>query len=319
MSRQELILEALNDFNWLPVISLEYETEITMVKKPTHMGQDANISNSDLAGYFPDNETIESVYRSQKSKAYHADRSRCLKVLVDEITSYTKESELSILDYGIGDGLELSTLNLRIKELIGIDTSPPIIEMANGNISVERKTLIVGGVETLASISSDSIDLALAINVLGYLSQEEEREFWIQTKRILKNDGFILILVGNRLFDLFALNSGTAEFFREELGVFNAGILLRHADADRFKNARRHNPLELENSLSEYGLSLIKTSFSQWHEIPPMILEIEEGLDLGTARLKARDNHMDPNSLNADQKWRAYFQCSLVGLLFRST
>jgi SAM-dependent methyltransferase len=290
------------------------------VRKPPHMRHDAmNIADEDLAGYFPDNETIESVYRSEKSHTYHADRTRCLTVLIDEVTSYTKERELRVLDFGIGDGLELSSLKLTIKEIIGIDTSPPIIKMAEDNVPVELKTFIVGGVETLDSISTDSMDLVLAINVLGYLTQEEEREFWIGTKRILKKEGFVLILVGNRLFDLFALNSGTAEFFKEELGVLKADTLLRYADANRFKNARRHNPLEFKNSLEEYGLSLIKTSFSQWHEIPPIILEIEEGLDLGTARLKARNNHLDPNSLDADQKWRAYFQCSLVGLLFRST
>jgi SAM-dependent methyltransferase len=290
------------------------------VRKPPHMQQDAtNVADADLAGYFPDNETIESVYRSEKSNSYHADRTRCLKVLIDELTSYTNESEISVLDFGIGDGLEVSSLNLKIKEIIGIDTSPSIINMADKNVSVEQKTFIVGGVETLASITSDSMDLILPINVLGYLSQDEEWEFWIETKRILKQEGFLLILVGNRLFDLFALNSGTAEFFKEELGVVNADSLLRYPDADRFKNARRHNPLELENSLEDYGLSLVKTSFSQWHETPPIILEIEEGFDLGTARLKARNNHLDPNSLNADQKWRAYFQCSLVGLLFRST
>ena len=300
---------------------MEYNAKspFSKVRKPPHMRQDAtNVANQDLAGYFPDNETIESVYRSEKSHSYHADRTRCLRVLIDELTSYTKERELSVLDFGIGDGLELSSLKLPIKEIIGIDTSPPIIKMADANVSVERKTFIVGGVESLTSISSDSLDLVLAINVLGYLSNEEEREFWIETKRILKKEGFVLILVGNRLFDLFALNSGTAEFFKEELGVLNADKLLRYADADRFKNARRHNPLELKNSLEEYGLSLIKTSFSQWHESPPIILEIEEGLDLGTARLKARNNQLDPNSLNANQKWRAYFQCSLVGLLFRS-
>ena len=194
-----------------------------------------------------------------------------------------------------------------------------MIKMANENISVEQKTFILGGVEALSGISSNSIDLVLAINVLGYLSQEEEREFWIETKRILKPEGFVLILVGNRLFDLFALNSGTAEFFKEELGVLNSSILLRYADTTRFKNARRHNPLELKDSLNEYGMSLIKTSFSQWHDSPPIILQIGEGLDLGTARLKARNHQLDPNSLNPDQKWRAYFQCSLIGLLFKST
>lgn len=191
-----------------------------------------------------------------------------------------------------------------------------MIKRADENVSVELKTFILGGVETLASISADSMDLVLAMNVLGYLSQEEEREFWIHTRRILKKDGFVLILVGNKLFDLYALNSGTAEFFEEEFGVHNADTLLRYSDSDRFKNARRHNPLELKDSLEEYGLSLIKASYSQWHESPPILLEIEEGLDLGTARIKARKNQLDPNSLSADQRWRAYFQCSLVGLLF---
>jgi len=61
--------------------------------------------------------------------------------------------------------------------------------LANENNSVEQKKFIVGGVETLTGMSSHSKDLVIAMNILRYLSREEESGFWIETKRVLKPEG----------------------------------------------------------------------------------------------------------------------------------
>lgn len=65
-----------------------------------------------------------------------------------------------------------------------------------------------------------------------------------------------MILVGNKLFDLLALNPGAAEFFKDEFEDQKSSTLLRYSETPRFKNACRHNPLELPDSLNEYGISL---------------------------------------------------------------
>jgi SAM-dependent methyltransferase len=287
--------------------------------KPPHMAShEIDFENEDSGGYFPDQKSIESVYRAPERESYHLDRERSVKVLINELKLNQSVDPLTVLDFGIGDGLELASLKLPIGELIGIDTSPSMIKIADENISVERKTFFIGGVEKLSNVASGSVDLVLAMNVLGYLTQDEEKEFWTETRRLLKSNGYVLILVGNRLFDLFALNSGTSEFFQEQFEVPHAESLLRFTDSPRFKNARRHNPLELQNSLEIYGMSHVKTSFSQWHHTPPIILQNIQSLDIRSARSKARNHELDPNSISPDQKWRGYFQCSLVGLLFKT-
>ena len=45
-----------------------------------------------------------------------------------------------------------------------------------------------GGVETLAHLPDGFFSTVLAINVLAYLSESEEREFYTQTHRILRGE-----------------------------------------------------------------------------------------------------------------------------------
>jgi SAM-dependent methyltransferase len=238
-------------------------------------------------------------------------------VLSNEVKNLITTEEFRVLDFGIGDGIELSKLGLPITDLIGIDTSPHILEFAKNNFKLVSGRFLVGNEKMLIQVPDQSVDLVVATNVLGYLTELEEMFFWEQVSRILVPNGSVLVTVGNKLFDLFALNSGTAEFFANELNVPGAGSLLTLGTTKRFKNARRHNPLSFVDSMRGLGFSLKAQSFSQWHHTPPAILERDLNLTLREARAKARDNVFDPNSLPLAERWRNYFQCSVVGLLFQ--
>lgn len=271
----------------------------------------------DLGGYFPTPESAER-YHDGMTPAYHSDRLRALKVLALHVANENNAS-LDILDFGIGDGHEVSRLGFAINRLIGIDISPHMISLAEKNLEREKPELIVGGVEALNRIESNSMDVIVSTNVLGYLSPEAEDVFFGEAARILRPGGWVLLSLGNELFDLFALNSGTASFFESEFDVAGADLFMTHGNAPKLVNARRHNPLSLEPILVEKGFMKVAYSFSQWHSKPPIFEEVVGTKSPNEARLSSRDHDFDPNGLSPRHQWRALFQCSIFGALFQKT
>lgn len=90
-----------------------------------------------------------------------------------------------------------------------------MIDACEKNLIKIKKKLLVGSVEKLKSIKSNSIDLMMCINTLGYLSDKDINIFLTNAKRIIKKNGYLSTLTGNELFNLFALNYGTKIFFKK--------------------------------------------------------------------------------------------------------
>lgn len=284
-----------------------------MVTIPPH--QKNNEIHQDLGGWFPD-QIKACSYHNESNIDYHNDRLRAILILVKSLLEL-RNTSFDVLDFGVGDGKELAKLGLPLGEIIGIDISPHMISLAKNNFKGLKTQFLVGDVNVLHGIESESMDLVLSTNVLGYLTVEDEQKFFSESFRILRPGGFVLLTLGNELFDLFALNSGTANFFETHFGVFNTDKLLIEGNSSRFGNARRHNPLALEAKLSEVGFLKVKYSFSQWHTKPPILDQIEKNTGISEARLTARDHNLDANLLASTEQWKALFQCSIFGALFQ--
>lgn len=255
------------------------------------------------------------------SSAYHEDRLRSIEYLIGKMESQklmapvgNRLTCLNVLDFGVGDGGETKQLGIQFDSLVGIDVSADMVDLASETFSTSGFQGIVGGVEALSRLEEDTIDLVLCINTLGYLSQIDRRNFFVEISRVLRSGGFLIITTGNEVFDLFALNSGTVEFFERNFGVSGVSDLLSEGDSVRFKNASRENPLNFRNFLTQFGLSEIAQSFSQWHHIPP-IQFTRSGVGLNDSRHLARDHDFDPNSLSSEDSWKSVFQCSMFGSL----
>lgn len=274
-------------------------------------------TREDLGGWFPDQQSAVG-YHTDTNVAYHGDRLRAIDLLV-KLLLESRNTPFDVVDFGLGDGLELSKSGLPLKKIVGVDISPHMISLAEENLESFNTELVVGGVKELGNISSASADLVMSTNVLGYLSEDDEEKFFADTARILRPGGFVMLTLGNELFDLFALNSGTASFFETYFDITNPERLLTEGTSPRFGNARRHNPLALESRLGEIGFRKVGYSFSQWHTKPPMLEQLETGKTIDEARLSVRDHNFDPNSLASREQWRALFQCSLFGALFQKS
>jgi SAM-dependent methyltransferase len=301
------------------------------VRKPVHQNPDFKDSplskefeflpSEDLGGWFPSAESVRG-YHGVSLNNYHDDRVRALKPIVRTIIE-KNTSHLDILDFGSGDAKETLSLGFSLNSITCVDTSPHMLKQAKKNVNKlvpffwGGGKYLVGGVEKLKNLGDSSIDLVLALNVLGYLSEEEEALFFEETVRILRPNGFLVVMTGNELFDLFALNSGTVDFFLQNFGNFDVSKLITEHERPRFKNARRHNPLKQEAILEEYGLRFKRITFSQYHKFPPVLLELDSKLSIREARLGARDFSLDPNSLPSSQHWANFFKCSIFAALYQ--
>jgi hypothetical protein len=139
-------------------------------------------------------------------------------------------------------------------------------------------------------------DAVVAMNVLPYLSAEEEARFFANAVRMLRPGGAIVFSHTNMLVDLVTFNRYTVEFWRDQIiphlsddpserarfvEVFKDH--LKHSDEPPMSAAkkserdilskRRINPITYPATLSEYGLEVEDMAFNHYYPMPPQWME----------------------------------------------
>lgn len=144
-----------------------------------------------------------------------------------------------------------------------------------------------------------SFGAVAALNVLPYLTEEDEAEFYRQALRLVGNRGTIIVSHTNELVDLVTFNRYTVEFWRsrvipsltdsesvaEELSdvfashlQFPARPIPVDARSERDKlRKRRINPFDYPARLLEkFGLRTEETAFTHFYPMPPQFMEESE-------------------------------------------
>ena len=274
----------------------------------------------DNAGYFESVESVEAYRQGGNATTppdYHRDRMRALRLLVD---SMELPDTFQVIDFGCGDGMYFKDFFAdysegRVSKIVGVDLSSPMIELAGQTLSGFPFEGHVGGAAAMKRIS-EQFDVGLAIDVLGYLDDEELDVFYTEMARLIRPGGYLVVMYGNELFDMFALNSGTARFFRKHFDV-EVETLLTEGAASQYEPVRRKNPLSFGAEIAPYGFQEVSQAFSQWHRVPPAIGN--RAADLAAARLEMRDHAFDPNDLEPAQRWKALFRSSIFASLSRKS
>ena len=255
---------------------------------------------------------------------YHKDRMRAMNSLLmssieNDITlrDYLSSVNYTLLEFGIGGGSQIKLLDLQPKNIIGIDISEHMIEISKENLSSIEFKGYCGSVEQLSHIANESVEIALCLNTFEYLDTSSQLIFFNEVSRIIKKGGYLIIMTGNELFDLFALNSGTADFFNKYLGQKDVKKLLTESYKEPYKNADRRNPLNFKYELIKFGFTEIAQSFSQWHKKLPSISINDCNGDELAAREACRDHNYDPNTSELEDMWKALFQCTIFASLSR--
>lgn len=284
---------------------------MTAIPRPPHHSESVERGRGDDGGYFPDAGSVERYTALAVESAYGADRLRAVRALLDRVTL---AAGAAIVDFGGGDGAFLRDLEIPAGRIDLVDVSPHMLEAAGRTLPRPQLRTHLGSVERLADLEAGATDLVLCIDTLGYLADEEQELFFRECRRILVGGGAIVLMSGNELLDLFALNSGTAEFFARHFDV-SVSHLLTLGTRERWVNAKRWNPLSFGDFVARFGFREVGQAFSQWHRIPPGLAAELSGGDLGRARSEARDHSLDPQQLPAEDRWQALLRCSTFASL----
>jgi len=226
------------------------------------------------------------------------------------------ENVTTVVDFGCGEGFysELMVKENLAKNIIALDPSLHLIEIAKSNEVLSRNTSVAisqGGVEELKDIASGSSDLVLALNVLAYMTKEEEDLFYKECNRIVKVGGALLVTHSNELFDMFTLNNLTIDFFLNNFHV-NIKEFLNLDECEIIQTyGIRENPLSYSSKLVTYGFQQEKIDFFHHHNKLPRAESVPSRNKILT-EIEMRDT-------NAPIHWTEYFQSSTFGVLARKT
>ena len=93
------------------------------------------------------------------------------------------------LDIGCGAGRMTHVLGLRFGHVVGIDTSPLMIEQANEHRQLDNVTFEVGDFQEINPPVGQSFDTIFSYEVFHYLSKEQLRQYWRKAFSLLSPGG----------------------------------------------------------------------------------------------------------------------------------
>jgi 2-polyprenyl-3-methyl-5-hydroxy-6-metoxy-1,4-benzoquinol methylase len=131
---------------------------------------------------------VSEKYARAKDTGYHRHRLAVLRALLPNPLGSED------VDFGCGEGAIIRMLKgMGVSVVVGIDQNELLLNAARDQGSADG--LHLGGVEQLQQMKQ--ADCLVAANVLGYLTDAEEREFYEQAARILAPNRHVVISHSN--------------------------------------------------------------------------------------------------------------------------
>jgi len=203
--------------------------------------------------------------------AYHARRFVRFNALLPP-------GRLRIVDYGCGSAENVLTLARMGHEVTGLDPVPEMVARAPREVAGRVR---VGDLDALAALPP--CDVVGALNVLPYMTDDEEARFYAEAGRLAP---VVIVSHGNALVDFVTMNRYTVEAIRNALlvhlpdGKALAETLrgcLTYADAPApterdVVTKRRINPLTYPASLEAHGFVVDAVRFHNFYPLPPHLL-----------------------------------------------
>ena len=243
------------------------------------------MSSSDVIEYY---RLIKDRYMAPHRAGYDQRRFAKFFSLLPE------RSGMSIYDFGCGSGELAAALIAQGHRVTGSDVSPDMLDKARVNAPGCELTL--GGVQEMPE---GRWDVVAALNVLPYLSEADEAEFFRNAARMLAPGGAVVFSHTNMLVDLVTFNRYTVEFWRDHIVPHVASepaererltaVLKEHLtrgdqpprSAERkserdFLAKRRINPISYPPSLAKHGFRVEAMAFTHYFPMPPQWMEANQ-------------------------------------------
>lgn len=149
----------------------------------------------------------------QTHAEYHAQRFKTFNLLLPAPPG-------ALFDFGCGSADNLLLLAQAGFSVGGVDPAPNLISLGQSALrsaGLDPALIRVGDVSALEQVAPSSIDVITSLNVLAYLSQEEEDRFFRAASHAIKRTGCIVFSVGNALSDIVTFNRYTIEFYERRI------------------------------------------------------------------------------------------------------
>ena len=154
-------------------------------------------------------------YRSDMNTPYHVNRCAMIDRLIVETGIIG-----NVLDLVHGDGIYSQKVLENGGKVVAIDANRSMIAHSQSKLGhFEHFSSKVGSIETLKTIRDQAVDTVFALNVIAYLENGKDKDFYREASRILKENGVLLVTHSNELFDMFAFSKYTVDFFKENFSI----------------------------------------------------------------------------------------------------
>lgn len=241
-------------------------------------------------------------YSNALENDYHHHRLNVIDALIPN-SLYAPGKQ--IFDFGCGNAIHFPAFLQAGAQISGNDISDEMIQCAQEFLSqqnLDGNTAKVGSVFDLQALPDSSLDALLSFNVLAYLTNDEERAFYEQARRLVKPGGYLIVTHSNELFDMFSLNRYTEDFFQRNFDC-NAHDLLQatHLPENPVLYNIRENPMTYQYKLKQHGFQEIQQEFINYHPNPSAL------------RTEQPKQYINTLGWPDAERWKLLFQCSTYG------
>ena len=239
------------------------------------------------------------------------------------VQKYKKKSK--ILEMACGLGFVSHTLAKKGYDVSAFDISKEAINSAK-NVALDcgqdPNNFFVANDNYLKKIKSNSLDVVIGIGYFRYIDFNRQKIVYKECKRILKKNGILILDHQNELFEMFALNNESIEYWSNFIEsycdiskILKKGVLLKKLNS-RIKTPIRkkekhsisaktrvfsENPLTYENKIKSHGFKLKEIKYPHSEIIPPFLQKEINKEELEKIQSK--------NCLKLSKNWRSMFMC----------
>lgn len=239
------------------------------------------------------------------------------------INNYNKKSK--ILEMACGLGFVTHTLTKKGYDVSAFDISKEAINSAK-KVAVDYrqnpKKFYVANENYLKKIKSNSMDVIIGIGYFRYIDFNKQKRVYKECKRILKKKGTLILDHQNELFEMFALNNESIQYWANFIEnycdikrVLKNGHLIKRLDKHIKTPIRKReahsvsakskvfseNPLIYKEKIKKMGFELKEIKYPHTEIIPPFLHNEINKNELEKIQRK--------NCLKLSKNWKSMFMC----------
>jgi ubiquinone/menaquinone biosynthesis C-methylase UbiE len=231
----------------------------------------------------------------------------------------------NVLEMGCGLGFVSHILSKKGYSVKAFDISKDAINSAKNvaeNLSLNKDNFFIADENYLKKIKKNSLDVIIGLGYFRYINYNSQIKVYKECKRVLKKNGILILDHQNELFEMFALNNHSIDYWANFIEnycdikkIFKKGELIkklnfyiktpirkkeRHSISAKTK-VFRENPITYENKITKLGFKLNELIYPHSEIIPPFLQKYIEVEHLERIQHK--------NCLKLAKNWKSMFMC----------